>query len=113
VTNSLQEPGVLPTRLTLPQTISINATQITERLDSGRVIGERLTKVGLIIAATTSFLAPLNLLTSYYGMNMTEMTNDGLVTLFRFWNVGLPVALCTLVFMFFVFIWVWNRNIRI
>jgi Mg2+ and Co2+ transporter CorA len=96
----------------LPQTISFNATQITERLDSGRIIGERLTKVGLIIAATTSFLAPLNLLTSYYGMNIKEMTNDGLVNLFQFWNLGVLIALSTLVLMFFVSVWVWNRSVK-
>lgn len=98
--------------LTSSYTISFNATQITERLDSGRTIGERLTKVGLIMAATTGFLAPLNLLTSYYGMNMKSISNDGLVTSFQFWSFGLLVTLSTLVLMFFVSVWVWTRSIR-
>jgi len=58
----------------------------------------RLAKHALVIATMTSLLGPLNLLTSFYGMNVKELSNDGVVSLLQFWNDDISSALSALDF---------------
>lgn len=62
----------------------------------------------MVIAAVAGVVSPLGLLTSFYGMNVREFTVGANITLFEFWEVGIPVALVTGVC--FVFLVVWMRT---
>lgn len=94
------------------QVISYSATQITERLDSGRVTAEQFAKVGMVIAAITGVVSPLGLVTSFYGMNVREFTSGATITLFDFWEVGMPLALMTGVFVVFLLLWMKTGSLK-
>ena len=76
-------------------TITYATTQITERLDKGRIVAERFATVGVFLGAVSSLLSPMALLTSYYGMNVHEFVGErgGLLTLYEFWKWGLPLTI--------------------
>ena len=88
-----------------PQVISYNATQITERLDRGREVAERFGKIGVFLAALAGLVAPMSLLTGFYGMNVKELTQGATGTLFGFWEIGIPVLLVTAVSVAFIVLW--------
>jgi Mg2+ and Co2+ transporter CorA len=98
--------------MSLKQVISYSATQITERLDSGRVTAEQFAKVGMVIAAIAGVVAPLGLVTSFYGMNVQEFTSGATVSLFEFWEVGIPLALITGVFAVFLLLWMKTSSVK-
>ncbi|KAI9814315.1 MAG: hypothetical protein M1826_002281 [Phylliscum demangeonii] len=85
--------------------ISYSTTQITDRLDHGRKIGDRIAQIGLVIAGIAGVVAPLSLLTGFYGMNVQEFNTGSVITLFEFWQVAFPVALLTAVSVVAVAIW--------
>ena len=89
----------------VPQVISYSATQITERLDRGRVVAEQFAKIGMFLAGLAGFVAPLSLLTSFYGMNVKELTEGATGTLFGFWEIGIPVLLVTAILLAFIVLW--------
>ena len=94
-----------------PQVISYSATLITERLDLGSKVGEQLAKIGMFIAGVAGVVAPLSLLTSFYGMNVKEF-NGGSVSLFQFWRIGLPMLLFPTVFLGFFAVWMSTNTSR-
>lgn len=87
------------------QVISYSTTEITQRLDRGRKIGEQFAKIGIIIATISAVITPLGLVTSYYGMNVKEFTNDSGLPLFEVWKVGAPVLLVVMVSSGFITLW--------
>ena len=87
------------------QVISYSATQITERLDGGREVAERFGKIGVFLAALAGIVAPMSLLTGFYGMNVKELTEGATGTLFGFWEIGIPVLLLTAVSVAFSVLW--------
>ena len=74
--------------------ITYATTQITERLDSGRAVAERFATIGIFLGGVSSLLSPFALLTSYFGMNVSEFVGQegGLSTLYEFWKVGMPLV---------------------
>ena len=60
----------------------------------------------MLIAVITGVIAPLSLLTSFYGMNVQEFSSGATATLFDFWEVGFPVTLLTAVGLVFLTVWV-------
>lgn len=48
----------------------------------------------------------MSLLTSYYGMNVKEITPEATATLFEFWQIGIPILLITGVCVMFIAVWV-------
>ncbi|KAJ9668396.1 hypothetical protein H2201_001444 [Coniosporium apollinis] len=89
----------------IQMTISYSTTQITDRLDKGRIATERFTKVGIAIAGIAAIVTPLSLLTSFFGMNVVEFSSDASATLFDFWQIGVPVLLATAVGFSFLSVW--------
>ncbi|KAJ9646488.1 hypothetical protein H2199_002537 [Coniosporium tulheliwenetii] len=89
----------------IQMTISYSTTQITDRLDKGRIATERFTKVGIAIAGIAAIVTPLSLLTSFFGMNVVEFSPDASATLFDFWQIGVPVLLATAVGFSFLSLW--------
>lgn len=77
--------------------LSYSTTQIADRLDGGRKLGERIATVGVVLAAMSGLTSPLAVVTGYYGMNVHELTDDGNSTLFDFWSVAIPVIVISLV----------------
>lgn len=47
----------------------------------------------------------MSLLTSFYGMNIQELTPGATGTLFEFWEIGIPVLLVTAICVAFVLLW--------
>ncbi|KAK5076250.1 hypothetical protein LTS08_006876 [Lithohypha guttulata] len=54
-------------------TLSYSTTQIANNLDKGSRIGERITTIGLVLAAISGLTSPLAVVTSYFGMNVVEL----------------------------------------
>ena len=73
--------------------LSLSTSQITSRLDSGGVVAEKLAKIGLVMAGITSVLSPFAILTGFYGMNVSELTQGGHASLFDFWSLAIPTTL--------------------
>ena len=92
------------------QVISYSTTQITDRLDQGRKLAEQLGKIGIFIAGIAGVVAPLSLLTSFYGMNVQELTSQANGTLFGFWQVGIPLFLLTTISVVFGGVWVLTKS---
>ena len=90
--------------------ISYSATQITERLDSGQRLGEQFAKIGMFLAALAGIVAPLSLLTGFYGMNVQELVPGTSGTLFGFWRIGIPVLLLTTSCIASTAIWMTNNS---
>lgn len=87
------------------QVISYSTTQITERLDHGREVAEQFGKIGMFLAGLAGIVAPISLLTGFYGMNVKELTQGATGTLFGFWEIGIPVLLVTAICVAFVVLW--------
>jgi Mg2+ and Co2+ transporter CorA len=80
----------------LVKIISHSTTQITERIDNGRTIAEKLTTTGVLLAGVWSLISPLALLTGYYGMDFQKLVPAAGDTLLNSWQVAMPVLLvCT------------------
>ena len=47
----------------------------------------------------------MSLLTSFYGMNVKELTQGATGTLFDFWEIGVPVILLTAILVAYVVLW--------
>ena len=90
--------------------ISYSATQITERLDSGQRLGEQFAKIGMFLAALAGIVAPLSLLTGFYGMNVQELVPGTSGTLFGFWRIGISVLLLTTSCIASTAIWMTNKS---
>lgn len=71
--------------------LSSNTTEIIRRLDDGRHVGDRLAWIGFVLAAMTFISTPFVMITGYYGMNVHELVDGAVVTLFDFWRSVLPV----------------------
>ena len=95
----------VPALTLVPQVISYSATQITERLDRGREVAEQVSKIGIFLAGLAGIVAPMSLLTSFYGMNVKELTQGATGTLFGFWEIGIPVLLITAIAVAFIILW--------
>ncbi|KAK3176619.1 hypothetical protein OEA41_007942 [Lepraria neglecta] len=93
--------------------ISYSATQITERLDAGRKLGEQFAKIGMFLAALAGIVAPMSLLTGFYGMNVKEFVPGTSTTLFEFWQIGIPVLLLTTSCIATTAIWMINNASRV
>ena len=85
--------------------LSLSTTEISSRLSSGSAIGEKLARIGMALAGITCVMSPISLLTGFYGMNVVEFSNGGQVTLYDFWQMGMPVLLFSVVCMAFLGIW--------
>lgn len=108
-----QSPRYLyPIKSSVPQVISYNATQITERLNHGTKVAEQFAKVGMVIAGIAGTTAPLGLLVGFYGMNVQEFTSGGSVSLFDFWQAGIPIFLATTVCFAFFLVWMMTNSAR-
>lgn len=64
----------------------------------------------MFLAAVAGIVAPASLLTSFYGMNVQELTPGASATLFDFWQIAVPLILATGVS--FAFIGVWSATKR-
>lgn len=47
----------------------------------------------------------MSLLTSFYGMNVKELTQGATGTLFDFWEIGVPVILVTAILVAYIVLW--------
>lgn len=47
----------------------------------------------------------MSLLTSFYGMNVKELTQGATETLFDFWEIGVPVLLVTAIVVAYIVLW--------
>lgn len=83
--------------------LSYSTTQIADRLDGGRKLGERIAAVGVVLAAVSGLTSPLAVVTGYYGMNVRELTDGGNSSLFDFWTVAAPVFTISLVVLAVMF----------
>lgn len=83
-------------RMSFWQTVSHSTTEIVARLDSGSKLAEKLGTLGLILTGLSFIVTPLSLLTSYYGMNVSEFVDGANLTLFGFWQIALPMATLSL-----------------
>lgn len=92
--------------------LSYSMTQIADRLEGGRKLGERITGVGVVLAAVSGVTAPLAVVTGYYGMNVSELTSGGNASLFDFWAVALPVIVFSLVAMGVMFTRVVSSKVK-
>lgn len=92
--------------------ISYNATQITERLNQGTKVAEQFAKIGMVIAGIAGIAAPLGLLVGFYGMNVQEFTPGGSVSLFEFWQTGIPIFLGTAVCFAILVVWMMTNSAR-
>lgn len=50
-------------------------------------------------------MAPMSLLTGFYGMNVKELTQGATGSLFDFWEIGIPVLLVTAIAVAFTMLW--------
>ncbi|KAF6220521.1 hypothetical protein HO133_002954 [Letharia lupina] len=91
--------------------ISYSTTQITERLDHGREVAEQFGKIGVFLAGLAGIVAPMSLLTGFYGMNVKELTQGATGTLFEFWEIGIPVLLVTAVCVAFILLWMMTGSV--
>lgn len=71
--------------------LSYSSAKIAERLESGSKVGEKIAAVGIALAAISGLTSPLAIVTSYFGMNVESLVEDGKSTLFDFWSIALPV----------------------
>lgn len=69
------------------------------------MVAEKFAKIGMFLAGLAGVVAPLSLLTSFYGMNVKELTEGATGTLFGFWEVGIPLLLVTAISVAFVILW--------
>ncbi|KAF2436224.1 hypothetical protein EJ08DRAFT_231807 [Tothia fuscella] len=93
--------------------ISYSTAQITERLDRGRQVAEQLGKIGIVVAVITGFVAPLSLITGYYGMNVKEFTPEADLSLFDVWQIGTPIILVSVVGVTVLGLWILTGQKRL
>ena len=94
------------------QVISYSTTQITERLDQGRRVADQFSKIGMFLAGLAGVVAPMSLLTGFYGMNVKEFTSEATATLFDFWQIGIPIVLAAGLCLAFLTIWALTHTER-
>lgn len=99
----------MPLIWALLQTISYNTTKITQNMDSGQELTEKLTTIGLIMAVMAAVMTPMNLLTSYYGMNVSDFTTNTTVSLVDFWHWASFSSIVAVVSLGVTTAWVWRR----
>ena len=66
----------------------------------------------MFLAILAGIVAPMSLLTGYYGMNVKELTPGANGTLFEFWEIGIPVLLVTAICAAFIFLWMMTASVR-
>lgn len=59
----------------------------------------------MVVAIITGVIAPLSLLTSFYGMNVQEFSSGATASLFDVWEVGFPLTLLTAAGFVFLTVW--------
>ena len=59
----------------------------------------------MFLAAVAGVVAPTSLLTSFYGMNVQELTPGATASLFDFWQIAVPIVLATGICFAFIGIW--------
>ena len=59
----------------------------------------------MFLSALAGIVAPISLLTGFYGMNVKELTQGATGTLFGFWEISIPVLLVTAVSVAFIILW--------
>ena len=87
------------------QVISYSTSQITARVYAGALIGDQLARIGMAVAGLACVMAPMSLLTGFYGMNVQEFTSGANISLYDFWKNGMPVLLIALAAFAFLAIW--------
>ena len=75
------------------------------QLSSKGYVVDRFAKIGMALAGIASIVAPLSLLTSFYGMNIQEFTSGANVSLYDFSKGALPIIFLTLVSFGFLMVW--------
>ena len=53
----------------------------------------------------------MSLLTSFYGMNLKELTQGATGTLFDFWEITIPVLLVTAIAVAFIMFWMLTGSV--
>lgn len=92
--------------------MSHHATLITSRLERGSDLAERFAKLGMVIATITGVIAPLGLLTSFFGMNVQEFSPGATASLFDFWQVGFPLIMLTATGFVCLSVWMMTSSAR-
>lgn len=65
----------------------------------------------MFLAILAGIVAPMSLLTGYYGMNVKELTQGANGTLFDFWEIGIPVLLVTAICVAFIVLWMMTGSV--
>ncbi len=66
----------------------------------------------MVAAAIASIISPLSLLTSFYGMNVRELTSDASIQLSDVWQVGIPISVLTIVCTIIAVVWMTTHSVR-
>ena len=66
----------------------------------------------MFLAGLAGIVAPMSLLTGFYGMNVKELTQGATGTLFEFWEIGIPVLLVTGICVAFIGLWMMTGSGR-
>lgn len=66
----------------------------------------------MYLAGLAGIVAPMSLLTGYYGMNVQELVPGTNGTLFDFWQIGTPILLLTASCVSVVTIWMMTESRR-
>ena len=67
----------------------------------------------MYLAALAGIVAPMSLLTSFYGMNIQELVPGTNATLFYFWKIVAPILLLTASCVIVVAIWLMTDSRRL
>lgn len=59
----------------------------------------------MFLAGLAGIVAPMSLLTGFFGMNIKELSPGANGTLFEFWEIGIPVLLVTAIGVAFIIVW--------
>lgn len=82
-------------------------------MDQGRKLGEQFARIGMYLAGLAGFVAPMSLLTGYFGMNVQELVPGTNGTLFDFWKIGAPVLILSASCIIVVAIWMMTDSRRL
>lgn len=66
----------------------------------------------MFLAGLAGVVAPMSLLTGFYGMNVKEFTSEATATLFDFWQIGIPIVLAAGLCLAFLTIWALTHTER-
>lgn len=86
-------------------TTSVTAASIAHSVESSKGLGQRFARISLVLTGLAGIVTPVNILTSFYGMNVQEFSPGAAVGLDQFWQVGLPVLLACAVAMGVLVVW--------